>query len=98
MKFSEMSFSEMNSTIKKLRESPVNDEAHQLLTEHGWKLLGTDDESGYQDPFDPEGTLIVSRSGAWRHIIPTSYMEHIDADGLPDELEDYLKSKENSSG
>jgi hypothetical protein len=76
-----------------LTQGPINDEAHTLLTAYGWELLGTDDESGYKDPNNGEDTLVVSRSGAWRHYVPTSYMEHIDADGLPDELEDYLKER-----
>ena len=74
-------------------QEPVNKEAHELLTRFGWKLLGSDDESGYQDPFNEEDTLIVSRSGAWRHIVPTTCKEHVDADGLPDELEEFLEEK-----
>lgn len=76
-----------------MTQEPVNQEAHDLLIKYGWKFLGTDDESGYE-----ELTLIVSLpSGAWRVIEPTAYREHMLADGLPNELEDWLKGEKNDT-
>lgn len=73
-----------------MNNEPVDQEAHDLLLKYGWKFLGSDDESGYDFP-GQELTLIVSPSGAWRVIKPTSYREHLLVCGLPDELEEWLK-------
>ena len=71
-------------------QTPVNQEAHEILLKMGFVFLGSDDESGYEHPKLSENTLIVSPSGAWRLIEPTSYSEHMRADGLPDDMEEEL--------
>lgn len=75
----------------KLSNEPVNKEAHEILTKLGFKLLGTDCESGYEHPSLVENTLIVTPSGNWRLIEPTSYAEHMRADGSLDDLQEELE-------
>lgn len=53
----------------------------EIAESFGWKQLGDDGEVGMGHERWPEDTLIVSRSGAWRQIEPTSYAEHVRADG-----------------
>ena len=87
-----MTNDEIKELIEKNRTTPINKEAHEILVRYGWKFLMTDDESGYDYP-GRELTLVVARSGAWRVYEPTSYREHILADGLIEDLEAWLKEE-----
>lgn len=72
-------------------QEPDNQEAHEILTKIGFTFLGSDGESGYEHPLLIENTLIVTPSGNWRLIEPTSYSEYMRAEGSIDDMKEELE-------